>query len=241
MIRWVAFVLFAFTLFACWPVVAQQSTLAHSRVTTTERLPFEPGGAIRLNHSYGDLTIEGWDHPEVEITMIKSLPYGLKERHPGENMRRIEGVKIVTRRASGNELEISTNLPASAGLLRRFRSTVAIEYRIHVPRSSTLAIDHGTGSVLVSDVTGDIDATCHRCDIMLMLPDSGTYSIDAQSKLGTVISDFEGTPQIRKYRLGERYNFALAGSSRKLFLRVGFGGITLKALPPEADPTGKTK
>ncbi len=226
----------AILLLASWPAIAQQSTLAHAQVTTTERLQFDSGGTIRLDHSYGDLTVEGWDDPEVEITLIKSLPYGLKERQPGENMRRIADIKIVTKRASSNELEISTTLPASAGLLRKLRSTVAIEYRIHVPRSSTLAIHHGTGSVLINDVTGDIDATCHRGDILLMLPDRGAYSIDAQSKLGTVISDFAGTPKIRKYRLGERYSLVAAGSSRKLFLRMGFGGITLKALPPEADP-----
>jgi hypothetical protein len=94
---------------------------------------------------------------------------------------------------------------------------------------------------LVSDVTGDVEASCGRGDLILMLPERGAYSINAQSKLGTVISDFDGIPKVRKYRLGERYNVDAAGSSRKLFLRVGFGGITLKALPPESDPIASAK
>ena len=41
-------------------------------VTSTERVNFLPGGTIRLNNSYGYLTVEGWDEPEVEITVTKS-------------------------------------------------------------------------------------------------------------------------------------------------------------------------
>ena len=33
---------------------------------------FLPGGTIRLDNSYGYLTVEGWDEPEVEITVTKS-------------------------------------------------------------------------------------------------------------------------------------------------------------------------
>ena len=34
-------------------------------VTSTERVNFSPGGTIRLVDSYGYLTVEGWDEPEV--------------------------------------------------------------------------------------------------------------------------------------------------------------------------------
>ena len=40
--------------------------------TSTERMNFLPGGTISLNSSYGYLTVEGWDEPEVEITVTKS-------------------------------------------------------------------------------------------------------------------------------------------------------------------------
>ena len=39
--------------------------------TATERVPFLPGGTIRLDNSYGYLTVEGWDEPEVEIIVTK--------------------------------------------------------------------------------------------------------------------------------------------------------------------------
>ena len=39
---------------------------------------------------------------------------------------------------------------------------VGVEYDIHVPRNSRLAIHHGTGSVSVNDIAGDIDARVGR-------------------------------------------------------------------------------
>ena len=38
-------------------------------VTNTQQVPFQPGGTIHLNHSYGYLSVEGWDRPEVELTV----------------------------------------------------------------------------------------------------------------------------------------------------------------------------
>jgi hypothetical protein len=67
-----------------------------------------------------------------------------------------------------------------------------------------------------------------------MLRDSSAYSIDAATKLGTVISDFEGTTKLRRYRLGERYATSSTQSSPHIHLRMGFGGITINAVPPEA-------
>ena len=42
-----------------------------AQVTSTERVNFRPGGVIRLNTSSGNLLVEAWDQPEVEIVTIK--------------------------------------------------------------------------------------------------------------------------------------------------------------------------
>jgi hypothetical protein len=112
---------------------------------------------------------------------------------------------------------------------------------LRVPRDSKLVIHYGTSSVFVSDVTGDIEATYSRGDIISMLGDSGSYTIDAKSKFGTVSSDFEGTAHISRYRLGERYATANSPSSRRIHLRMGFGGITINAMPPEASVAESVK
>ena len=46
---------------------------------------------------------------------------------------------------------------------------ISVDYEIRVPRDSRLEIHHGTGQVLLANITGDIEATGHRGDILLML------------------------------------------------------------------------
>jgi hypothetical protein len=238
-------ILFGLSLLGISPLLSAEEKLQQVQASTTERMNFAPGGMIRINPSYGDLRVEGWDLPEVEITEVKSMPFDYKSKQPEEASRHLENVHILTERKSPTEVVISTTLPMRSGLFSLFlphktTDSVAIEYKIHVPRNSNLVIHHGTGSVLVGDVTGNIEATCGRGDIVLMLPETGAYSFDAKSKLGVVISDFEGTPQLRRYRLGERY-VAEKSPSSEIRLRVGFGGITIKSVPSEAYAADRTK
>jgi len=210
-----------------------------AQVTTTEHLNFPRAATIRFTGSLGDLNVDGWDRAEVEITVTKSLPYGYKSKQPDEAKKRLDAVKVTAENKSGNELVISTMLPAHRSLLWPFaphRTTdgVTLEYEVHVPRDSKLAIHHGTGFVSVTGVNADIEASAGRGDIILMLPDTGSYAFDAKSDFGTVTSDFEGTPHVRRYRVGERYATKDSSSPRKIHLRMGFGGITIKAVPKEA-------
>ena len=211
----------------------------YAQVTTTEHVNLPPGGTIRFTGSTGDLNVEGWDRAEVEITVIKSLPDGYKPKQPDEGKKRLDAVKVTTQNKSSNELVISTMLPSHRSVLWPFArhgttDGVTLEYEIHVPRDSKLAIHHGTGSVFIDGVNADIEASAGRGDIILMLPDSGSYAFDAKSNLGTVTSDFEGAPRVRRYRLGERYATKDSSSPKEIHLRMGFGGITIKALPKEA-------
>jgi len=208
------------------PLFAQQLP-AQSQTTNTETIRFAPGGLIRVEHSYGDLSIDGWDRPEVEVTVIKSLPYGYKLQQPQEATKHLDRIQVVTERTSDTELMISTSYKS--------KDDVMLEYRIHAPQDSKLVIHNGPGSVIVSDVTGNIEATGRRGDLVLMLPEQLTYTIDAKTKLGTIVSDFEG--HSRKHHLtGRAFTNATESASRSLRLRMGYGGISIKAAP--ARPTG---
>jgi hypothetical protein len=225
-----ASIVFTLSLAAMAPLLpAQQGTQQRIQPTDTERVAFSPGGAVRIDESHGDVYVEGWDQPEVEVTVVKSMPYEYKRKHPEEASKHLDSVRVVTERKSAKELTISTMHPG-----RKNTDAVIIEYEIHVPRDSKLTIHRATGSVFVIGVTSDIEVKCSRGDIQLMLRDSSRYSIDAATRLGTVISDFEGTTKVRRYRLGESYATASAPSSPRIHLRMGFGGITIKAVPPEA-------
>jgi len=213
------------------PLFAQDQARQVVRVTNTEQVDFAPDGVIRLNTSSGNLTIEAWDQPGVEITTIKSTrsTYG-----PGEKdqaARCLDSVRVVTERRSSTELAISTVLPARGflkGLVRK--CGVSVDHRIRAPKDARLVIQHDTGYVFVSQMTGDIEAKSRRGDIMLMLPDPGPYAIDAKSKIGSVYSDFTGATH-RKKVVSEQFTNANAGPSHRIYLRMGVGGINIMELP----------
>jgi hypothetical protein len=204
--------------------------------TTTERVDFAPGGTVRIDGSYGDLTVDGWDRPEVEVTVIKTLPYGYKAKQQDQGTADLDRVQIVTEHKSSPELTISTALPSRSAWIPPFthHSTggVMIQYEIHVPRDSRLAIHHGTGTVTVINVAGDIEASVGRGDIMLWLP-PGPYALDARTKFGIVSSDVEGAAR-NSHLIGEKFTRADPPPSHQLHLRMGFGGITLKEVLPES-------
>lgn len=211
--------------------------------TKTERTLFAPGGTIRVNGSYGYLAVEGWDEPEVEVTVIKSTDGFYEPSQKQHVEQRFEGIHVVTERASDKELTISTTPPVRKTvfffprpLFPSPRHGLTPDYRIHVPRNSQLVIRHDNGYVWVSDVTGDIDARSHTGDMIVLLPDPGPYSIDARTGLGSVSSDFVGKGH--RYLAGTRLAFAGSAPSRRIFLRMGRGCITIKN-GPSSGPVGK--
>jgi hypothetical protein len=215
-------------------------------LSRTERVSFAPGGTIRFNHSFGDLYVEGWDRPEVEMTLIKSIPKVELDlikspedsyKPPKDAPERLEGVQFTTEHPSANELAIGTTIRSHNFFRHPFggKGPVTVRYELRVPRDSRLIIHHGGGNVLVGNVTGGVEATNRNGDIVLMLPGPGPYSIDAKSKMGTVSCDFAGKAHVRHF-VGEQFAGAAGNSPRRIFLRVGFGGITIKDVPREALP-----
>jgi hypothetical protein len=216
-------------------------------VTSTERVNFSPGGTIRLVDSYGYLTVEGWDEPEVEVTVTKSTDrfYGSENKQEAE--RRFGQVRVVTERKSDKEITISTILPArnpffrsvlpldrivlTKSLVPNNRCRVTVEYKVLVPRDSRLVVRHDTGYIWVSDVTGDIDVNSRTGDMIVMLPDTISYSVDARTRLGSVSSDAMGKGQYR-FVAGNHFAYASQTPSRRVSLRMGCGSITIKRVPP---------
>jgi hypothetical protein len=216
-------------------------------VTHSERVGFLPGGTVRFDHSFGYLTVEGWDEPEVEITVIKSTNRFDEPDHKEKAEKRFEQVEVATERRSDQELATSTNLPPRKGFfstvlpLRRLivirslppgkQRGVTVEYRVRVPRDSRLVVHHDNGYVYVSDVAGDIEVNSHTGDMVVVLPDPGPYSIDARTRLGRVSSDLIGN-SATQFLLGSRLALASPAPARQVHLRMGRGSITIKSGPP---------
>src|SRR5437660_1959379 len=94
-------------IFVVWPLLGNNPSRL-VQVTKTERVNFAPGGIIHINDSFGGLNVEGWDRPEVEITVTKFIWDASKPKQQQEAASRLEGVQVVTKRSSETELTIST-------------------------------------------------------------------------------------------------------------------------------------
>jgi hypothetical protein len=217
-----------------FPLLADDRSKEALSATHTERFNVPAGGAIRLENSFGEVDIDGWDRPEVEVTVVRSTErlYDTKERVEAE--QRLDSVHVTTK-LDGNSVVISTAYPPRNGFLHPLsrRSDIEISYRIRAPRASKVMIDHNRGGVNVSDISGEIHATVINGQITLTLPADGQYAIDAHSKIGSVYSDFEGRDR-RPYVLGEAYSSQSPASATKLYLRARIGDIMILKLhgPP---------
>jgi len=218
------------------PLFAESGNKNLIEVSNVQTVPFQPGGAIHLNHSYGEVNIEGWDRPEVEITVIKAPDDLYAAKDQAEAAKHVENVKVTVDRKSDGDLEISTAVSHFSRWTHPFgpMGGVIMQYRIHVPRNSKLVIHHDNGEVLVSQVVGDIEATGDHGDIVLILSETEKYSIDAKSKVGTLSCDFEG--DFKHGMIGSRYSQTTPAPAHRIYVRMGIGGIEIKGSPAYAQP-----
>jgi hypothetical protein len=208
-------------------VLADDEFRQKVQIVKTEHVDFPSRGAVRLKNSTGELTMEGWDQPGVEITTAKSTRtvYASAERaRASHELDRVQ----VTVGSRGDELVITTDFlrhrgfPPSSPVGRA--TNFDLDYRIKVPREAPLVVHHDIGDVHFDRVTGDIQATTLQGAITLYPAEGGQYAIDAKSDAGSVIADFPGST---------RYRFCLVGHQciqsspalHRLYLRDGFGGI----------------
>jgi hypothetical protein len=185
----------------------------------TTRFKVAEAGAIRLENSVGEVDIDGWDRPEVEVTVVREHSYGATQQ-------RLDTVQFTTKQ-EGNDVVISTVYPPRGGFLHVLsrRSDVGIRYSIHAPRASKLMIEHHSGGVNVADLRGDIHALVVNGQITLTLPEA-QYAIDAKCRIGSVYSDFEGHDR-RSHVLGKEFDRQSPAPATNLYLRVRVGDIVI--------------
>jgi hypothetical protein len=199
-------------------------------VSKTERMEFPAGGTLHLEHSIGNVTVEGWDQPQVEITTTKSTQDVVAESGRQSATHALDKVRIAAAR-EGNEVVITTDIPAHRpfGLPYPFAGTTGfdLEYRIKVPRTARIVADHQIGEVNVDNVTGDIEVTLVNGEIMLHLPETEKYTINAKSSFGNVYSDFPGPEKLRFWLAGHHISHEDSEASHKLNLKVLYGDIVI--------------
>ncbi len=204
-------------LFACLLSGARADT-GKVVVETAESAPFASGGAIDILDSFGEVQVEGWDKPDVEIKISKGTGRNATPEEEARARAKLERVKVVSSKKSADRLQIASTVP--------FRNNLDLTYRIKVPRETHLTIRHDIGEVKVVNVSGNITVTNRIGEIDLRLPENQEYEIDARSRIGGVDSQFKGKSS-RPFLVGEKLVSGAPGAARRIYLRVGIGGIEI--------------
>jgi hypothetical protein len=207
------------------------------QVSKTEKMDFPANGTLRLQNSTGDVTIEGWDQPGVEITTTKSS----KEEYPAKDRdkatKELDRVQV-SAKLNGNELVITTQYPRHRAFPYvtplQTVTNFDLDYVIKVPRTAKLIVKHDDGEVHVDDVTGNIQATARQGLIELRLVSEMPPAIDAKSYVGAVNSDFAGKETLQPLHFGHKFEERTSTAPQTLHLRIGYGDIViLKAHEPQ--------
>src|SRR5262245_864274 len=208
-----------------------QVTKQKAKITSTERLEFGMRGLIQIVDSFGEVNVEGWDQPDVELTVNKTTQKQYEPKNLAKGMKELERIKIQMERVGESSLlVIKTTFPSRTPTrIMRGKTNLDLEYKIKIPRTSRLMIKHDIGEVVVSNIDGDIEATNRIGELKLVLPDTNQYSVDARVKIGDVSSEFGPTTQRQKL-LGAKLDSDPPSSARRLFLRVGIGDIEVSKL-----------
>ena len=205
-----------------------QNQAERVQVTKSETGEFPAGGTLRLEKSVDELWIEGWDQPGFDITTTKTTRDYVPATELTQAKADLERVRVTCSR-QGRELIVRTE---SKG--RKFD----LEYRIHVPRTAALVVEHHTGGLQVDDVSGNVKASVSQGLIMLRLPADRQLAINAKSTWGSVTSDFRGISTTAEsctvapcsfatFPFGHRVRESATAPQQELYLRVGFGDILI--------------
>jgi hypothetical protein len=195
-------------------------------VVTTEHADIAAGGTIRFEGSYGELNIETWDQPDVELVVTRSTYVRDVTGDREQATQELNNIRITVEKESDG-------LVIRTPRVRHFHHLARLDYRVMVPRGVHLVIRHETGDVVIGGVEGEIDARVKTGDILLRLPSTVDYTFDAYCREGQVLSDFPGM-YARHHLIAEHFSGRISGhgplSGVNVQLHVGIGAIDIRKL-----------
>jgi hypothetical protein len=189
----------------------------------TETVSFAPGGTVRILDSFGEIKVEGWDRPEVEVTVRKATQRAYAPEDLPAALERLDRIQIRLSKDAPDQLTLSSVFPSHA------KSKLDLSYTVRVPKESDLQIRHEVGDVEIVQVGGNIEATNRIGEIHLNVPEGVSYALDARAKIGDISSDVEGISR-REHLVGQSLVSDTPKPLRQLYLRVGIGDINVRRL-----------
>src|SRR5215469_15314314 len=137
-------------------------------------------GTLFIETRTGDLHVEGWDEPRLEVEAEKVVRTGSEAK-----AKPLYDVVKITLQGQDKNIHLSTQYPARR-LWRPFRgeSKYSVNFRIRMPYDANLSIKCVNGDVRVFGITGREQLKVNYGDVEINIPDAYRLrSLDAHAWL----------------------------------------------------------
>jgi hypothetical protein len=178
-------------------------------------------GTLVIDSRVGDLHIDGWDEPRVEIEVEKIVRAGSEAK-----ARPLYGQIQVRLDGADKEVRLTTIYPARK-LWRPFRneSKLTVNFRIRMPFDSNLKLKCVDGDVRISGIMGHQELRVNYGDVEIDVPHLyDLRSLSAHAWLGYVQSDLQGLSS-DSAGLGQKISFWNANGRQDIDVKVRMGGV----------------
>jgi hypothetical protein len=176
-------------------------------------------GTLTISARMGNIYIDGWDEPRLEIEAEKVVEAGNEKK--AEPL--YEQVKVVLE-GQDKQVLLRTIYPARS-LRRPFRdeSKLSVNFRIHMPFDANLTMRCVDGDVRTTGLIGKQEINVNYGDVEVNVPSIyHLRSLYARSILGYVQSDLHGEEGAG---WGRRIMFWNSGGDQDIKVRVRMGGV----------------
>lgn len=176
-------------------------------------------GTLYVEARIGDIKVEGWDRPDVEIEAEKLVQAGSETGAK----KLFEQIKIQLNE-NGEEVFLRTIYPPRRPW-RMFRGAtkLSVNFRIRMPYEAKLTLKCVDGDVRVRGIIGNQRIRVSYGDVEVSVPSiDRLHSLDARSFLGYVQSDLHGEDSAG---WGRGVSYFNTDGQQDIHVRVRMGGV----------------
>jgi len=190
--------------------------------TSHQRTRLFSTGTLTIDTRVGDLHIEGWDDPYVEVEeekVVRANSKGKADLLYGRIQVLLEG--------QDKQVVLRTTYPPRR-LWRPFRgeSQLTVNLRVKMPYDAGLSLKCVDGDVRIRGLVGRQQIRVNYGDVEIDVPDVyNLRSLDARALLGYVQSDLHGGMNQDSSGFGKRTSFQNSSGTQEITVRVRMGGV----------------
>jgi len=176
-------------------------------------------GTLFVDTRIGDVRVEGWDKPGVEIDAEKVVQAGSEE-----GARKLFEQIQIQLNENGEEVFLRALFPPRRPWrLFRGATKLSVNFRIRMPYEAKLTLQCVDGDVRVSGIAGHQQIRVSYGDVEVTIPSvPRLHSLDARAFLGYVQSDLHGEDSAG---WGRQISFLNAEGDQDIQIRVRLGGV----------------